>query len=88
MDWAGRLKEAIVALVILGGAAGPTGVEPATVQTRADQLEPLIEASGLTPWVARKFPANFELPDSSDAPRSLAKDFHGRVVLLYMFAQW
>lgn len=88
MNWASRFRDALVALVILGSAVAPTNAEAPGTQTPGDQLKALIEASGLTPWRSRTFPADFELPDSSDAPRSLARDFRGRVVLLYMFAQW
>lgn len=48
-----------------------------------ENLQPLIEAAGLTPWNFRQ-PSDFELPDSSGKSRSI-REFRGQVVLVYMF---
>jgi hypothetical protein len=63
-------------------APGMTGAEETTPELKA-----LVEAAGLMPWTFRGNPS-FDLPDASGRTRSLATDFKGRVVLLYMLAEW
>jgi hypothetical protein len=74
---------ALAAIILLpttrAAVAGAEGTSP--------QLKTLIDAAGLTPWTFRGNPS-FELPDTSGKMRSLAADFKGQVVLLYMLAEW
>ena len=60
---------------------------PICAQEPNRDLKTLIQAAGLTPWTFRGNPS-FDLPDASGRTRSLATDFKGQVVLLYMLAEW
>ncbi len=78
-------------LALLLAAAGLlllTGRQPALAQSVEPALKPLIEAANLNVWPWRKQPPPFEHPDGAGIARSLARDYRGQVVLLYMFAEW
>ena len=60
----------------------------ATPSDRSVQLKVLInETFTLSPWTFKE-PPPFELPDSRDQPRSLARDYRGKVVVAFLFAQY
>ena len=71
-----------VIMLTVAIAPGMTGAEETSPAVKT-----LIEAAGLTPWTFRSNPT-FDLPDASGRTRSLATDFKGQVVLLYMLAEW
>ncbi len=72
--------------VVTAALPGP----PAKAQGKDDPLGPLLEQAGLAlPYKIYRQPApDFELTDLDGKTRTLAKDFKGQVVVLYMFAEW
>lgn len=51
------------------------------------KLDSLITSAGLTLWNFKKMPPPFELPDMSGKVWRTS-DFRGKVVILFMFAEW
>ncbi|MDP3727603.1 MAG: hypothetical protein Q8R35_03115 [bacterium] len=73
----------LAAVVLAAVHVFPAAAEPADARLKA-----LIEGTyTLSSWTFRQ-PPSFELPDASDQPRSLSRDFRGQVVLVYLFAEW
>ncbi|MDO8589954.1 MAG: hypothetical protein Q7R69_01650 [bacterium] len=62
-----------------------------TTKVTADRdirLKELITATAvLSPWPTRQ-PPPFEFPDASDQKRLLTRDYKGKVVIAYLFAEW
>lgn len=76
----------VVLAVVLVASSFATPAEAA----EPDGLLQLIEHAGLDPWRFSKHPklSDFEYPDARNVKRSLARDYQGKVVLLFMFAEW
>ena len=53
-----------------------------------ENLRGLIESAGMNPWPFKKSPPAFELPSDRGGKIALDRDLKGKVLLLYMFAEW